>query len=104
MNQKLLIRLEQAAEKLVLDIPAALDDDDYTALFNEKFAELVVQECCQYLSDEIGRLNEYRAALEREPQRNEIFIDQIDVCIDKCQDNILGLREHFGIKNEPTNP
>ena len=65
----------------------------------EKFAELIIDECCQYLNNEIDRLNQYRAALESEPQRNEIFIAEIDVCIDKCQDNILGLREHFGIDN-----
>ena len=45
MNQNILIRLEKQAEKLVLDIPASLDCDEYTPLFNEKFAELIVREC-----------------------------------------------------------
>lgn len=45
MNQNILIRLEKQAEKLVLDIPASLDCDEYTSLFNEKFAELIVREC-----------------------------------------------------------
>ena len=47
MNQNILMRLEKKAEKLVLDIPASLDCDEYTPLFNEKFAELIVQECIQ---------------------------------------------------------
>ena len=47
MNQNILIRLEKQAEKLVLDIPASLDCDEYTALFNEKLAELIVRECAK---------------------------------------------------------
>jgi hypothetical protein len=47
MNQNILIRLEKQAEKLVLDIPASLDCDEYTPLFNEKFAELIVRECAE---------------------------------------------------------
>ncbi len=45
MNQNILIGLERQAEKLVLQIPAALDSNEYTSLFNEKFAELIVREC-----------------------------------------------------------
>ena len=51
MNQNILIRLEKQAEKLVLDIPASLDCDEYTPLFNEKFAELIVRECIDTISD-----------------------------------------------------
>ena len=47
MNQNILMRLEKKAEKLVLDIPASLDCDEYTPLFNEKFAELIVRECAE---------------------------------------------------------
>ena len=47
MNQNILIRLEKQAEKLVLDIPASRDCDEYTPLFNEKFAELIVRECAE---------------------------------------------------------
>ena len=66
-------------------------------IFEHKFAELILNDCIKYLTDEINRLNEYRAALEQDPQHNELFIDQVDVCIDKCQDNIQGLKERFGI-------
>ena len=56
MNQNILIGLERQAEKLVLQIPNALDmvlqipdamdSNEYRSLFNEKFAELIVRECC----------------------------------------------------------
>ena len=45
MNQTILIRLEKEAEKMVLQIPASLDSNEFTWLFNEKFAELIVREC-----------------------------------------------------------
>lgn len=51
MNQNILIRLEKQAEKLVLDIPASLDCDEYTPLFNEKFAELIIRKCMDLLED-----------------------------------------------------
>ena len=37
--------LENQAEKFVLSIPAALDINEYTSIFNEKFAELIVSQC-----------------------------------------------------------
>jgi hypothetical protein len=45
MNQTILIRLEKEAEKMVLQIPASLESEEFTWLFNEKFAELIVREC-----------------------------------------------------------
>lgn len=71
MNQNILVGLERQAEKLVLQIPAALDSNEYTSLFNEKFAELIVKECIQ-------------------------LCDQVDVVgADECIDNI---KEHFGVR------
>ena len=54
MNQNILIGLERQAEKLVLQIPAALDSNEYTSLFNEKFAELIVRECCAVADSTVG--------------------------------------------------
>lgn len=51
MNQNTLIRLEKEAEKMVLQIPASLDCEEFTSLFNEKFAELIVQECIDTVLD-----------------------------------------------------
>ena len=59
MNQNILIGLERQAEKLVLQIPAALDSNEYTSLFNEKFAELIVRECIQTLKDHTPVVDEY---------------------------------------------
>ena len=51
MNERIL-ELERQAEKFVMGIPASLDINEYTSVFNEKFAELIVQECiniaCEY--------------------------------------------------------
>jgi len=44
MNQRLR-ELERQAQKFVLDIPASLDINEFTSIFNEKFAELIVREC-----------------------------------------------------------
>lgn len=55
MNQEILIRLEKQAEKLVLEIPASLDCDEYTSLFNEKFAELIVRECARHFNEDYQR-------------------------------------------------
>jgi predicted nucleotide-binding protein (sugar kinase/HSP70/actin superfamily) len=52
MNQNILMRLEKKAEKLVLDIPASLDCDEYTPLFNEKFAELIVYDFLSELTND----------------------------------------------------
>lgn len=65
MNQDLLIKLEKAAEKLVLDFPASLDCPEYTALFNEKFAQLIVRECANHIMTSSDRY------------RKEYFADKI---------------------------
>jgi hypothetical protein len=45
MNERIK-ELERQAEKFVMSIPASLDINEYTSVFNEKFAELIIQECC----------------------------------------------------------
>jgi RNase H-fold protein (predicted Holliday junction resolvase) len=44
MNERIK-ELERQAEKFVMGIPASLDINEYTSVFNEKFAELIVEEC-----------------------------------------------------------
>jgi hypothetical protein len=41
--------LERQAEKFVMGIPASLDINEYTSVFNEKFAELIVWECSKVI-------------------------------------------------------
>lgn len=67
MNQNILIELERRAEKLVLQIPAALDSNEYTSLFNEKFAELIVQECANVAVDcDVIEYSDFRQGVARE--------------------------------------
>ena len=46
MNERIK-ELERQAEKFVMGIPASLDINEYTSVFNEKFAELIVRECAE---------------------------------------------------------
>ena len=50
----------------------------------EKLAELIVRECCQYLTNEAERLYGLRH-------------DDGDLLAEKCYDNIQGLKQHFGV-------
>jgi hypothetical protein len=59
MNERIR-ELERQAEKFVMGIPASLDINEYTSVFNEKFAELIVRECARIAFDEsahAGRMN-----------------------------------------------
>ena len=60
-------------------------DPEYGFIIPEKFAELIVRECIQYLTDEAERLYSLRN-------------DDGDLCAAKCYDNIEGLKEHFGVE------
>ena len=51
MNDELLQRLEREAEKTTLDMPASLDDLEFTAVFNLEFARLILQECIDTVLD-----------------------------------------------------
>lgn len=48
MNERIK-ELEKQAEKFVLDIPASLDINEHTSVFNEKFAELIIKECSKVI-------------------------------------------------------
>jgi hypothetical protein len=51
MNEELLQRLEREAEKITLDMPASLDDTEFTKVFNLEFARLIVAECIDTVLD-----------------------------------------------------
>ena len=59
----------------------------------EKFAELIVKECCQYLENEAERLYNL-SGTENDPT----FQSNFEICAEKCYDNIQGLKEHFGVE------
>lgn len=60
----------------------------------EKFAQLIISEVTTYLDSEIGRLQEYQNSL---PDTEEQKRADVDLAIEKCLDNILGIKEHFGV-------
>ena len=64
-----------------------------TVLNAEKFAELIVRECCQYLENEAERLYNL-SGTENDPT----FQSNFEICAEKCYDNIQGLKEHFGVE------
>ncbi len=53
MNERIQ-ELERQAEKFVMGIPASLDINEYTSVFNEKFAELIVKECANVVDTAIS--------------------------------------------------
>ena len=53
MNERI-NELERLAEKFVMSIPASLDINEYTSVFNEKFAELIVRECSLFVFKQNG--------------------------------------------------
>lgn len=62
---------------------------------NQKFAYLIIQECCNYLSKESERLYALSAS-----ERRGNFKEDFESCAEKCLDNILGIKEHFGVSDE----
>ncbi len=81
MNQRIR-ELKRQAEKLVLDIPAALEPNEFDDMFIEKFTELVLTEVTDILST-------YRLKVS--------FLDGIEY---NCQHPIYAIQNHFGIKHE----
>jgi|688.fasta_scaffold19572_15 hypothetical protein len=59
----------------------------------EKFAELIVQECVNVLREESERL--YKLSAE---EKDELFASNFEICAEKCWDNEVMIKEHFGVK------
>jgi len=58
----------------------------------EKFAELIVRECVGLLREESERL--YRLSVE---EKDELFASNFEICAEKCVDNEVAIKEHFGV-------
>lgn len=63
--------------------------------WTEKFAELIIQECENYILSEVERLVKYQNSLSEDELNQK---DDVEICIEKCYDNILGIRQHFGVE------
>ena len=59
----------------------------------EKFAELIVKECANVLRAESERL--YKLSAE---EKDELFASNFEICAEKCVDNEVAIREHFGVE------
>jgi hypothetical protein len=62
----------------------------------EKLTELFIQECENYILSEVERLVKYQNSLSEDELNRK---DDVEICIEKCYDNILGIRQHFGVDN-----
>lgn len=88
MNERI-IKLAIEARKYAETKP-----DIYQVAYDKKFAELILSECIQYLNNEVDRLHKYRDSL---PSWDENMKCECDLIIEKCMNNVQGLKEHFGI-------
>lgn len=61
----------------------------------ESIIEATVQECINYLNGEISRLNRYGQSLSVKETNK---IQDVDFAVEKCIDNIEGIKHHFGIE------
>ena len=64
-----------------------------TAVWAEKFAELIIQECTQLLFNESERLYSYSSECD-----NMRDSDEAELCAEKCMDNIKMIEQHFGFE------
>jgi hypothetical protein len=75
-----------------------LVEESYNEFYNvhidlELFAELIVQECVNVLREESERL--YKLSAE---EKDELFASNFEICAEKCWDNEVMIKEHFGVK------
>ena len=59
----------------------------------DEFAELIVDECADVLRAESERL--YKLAAE---EKDELFASNFEICAEKCWDNEVAIKIHFGVK------
>ena len=74
-----------------------LVEESYNEFYNvhidlELFAELIVQECVNVLRAESERL--YKLSAE---EKDELFASNFEICAEKCVDNEVAIKEHFGV-------
>jgi len=86
-------RIKELAEQALFE--SDFDDEQNIKITLDLFAELIVKDCDHYLNSEVERLAEYQNSL------SQIDYDRradCDLAIEKCLDNIEGLKQHFGIE------
>jgi hypothetical protein len=86
-------RIKLLAEQATKHFPKTGASGEFWVVDEEKFAELIVRECCRYLDHEAERLYTLSGS-EQDP----VFQSNFEICAEKCYDNIQGLKEHFGVE------
>jgi len=61
--------------------------------FIERFATSIVEECVNVLRAESERL--YKLS---EEEKDQLFASNFEICAEKCWDNEVMIKEHFGVK------
>ena len=92
MKEEMKERIRELAEQAMeLVDPYAVEGEFGPRRLNEeKFAELIIQECSNVLMKESERL--YKLVSE---EKDELFARDFEVGAEKCLDNVEALREHF---------
>lgn len=83
MNERILELAKQSGLWFVTPREDLIDD----------FAELIVRECANVLRAESERL--YKLSAE---EKDELFASNFEICAEKCVDNEVAIREHFGVE------
>jgi hypothetical protein len=87
------LAVEDAAKYCQRPFDLSREENETFAL---SLAELFIQECENYILSEVKRLIKYQNSLSEDELHRK---DDVDTCIEKCYDNILGIRQHFGVDN-----
>lgn len=88
-------KINQLIEQATDEVPHERDWDSFQRVFNkEKFARLFLKECELYINNEVARLEKYSLEVMDDAQ----YTRDVDICIEKCLDNLEGLKQHFGVK------
>jgi hypothetical protein len=79
-------------ERIRLFAEQCVGSRPYNTFDYEKFAELIVRECANVLRAESERL--YKLSAE---EKDELFASNFEICAEKCVDNEVAIKEHFGV-------
>jgi len=92
MNERIEKLFGQALDEAVPETWTTLNPAQLSRL-KEKFAELIVRECADVLRVESERL--YKLSSE---EKNDLFASDFELCAEKCLDNEVAIKEHFGVE------
>lgn len=93
MNERIRELWDKAAESTAA-YPSGQNNSWETQVnFMNTFAELIVKECANVLRAESERL--YKLSAE---EKDELFASNFEICAEKCVDNEVAIKEHFGVE------